>query len=314
MPHEAFWLPTETQCPLYVHQWLPTTPIKACVLLIHGMAEHAGRYQRLGQALNQAGYALLASDLRGHGRSAESGTLGLFAEHDGWQTVLNDLALLHRHIGQRFPATPLFIFGHSMGSYLAQAYLMQHSARLCGAVLSGSNYQPAALYRAAALIARLETWRQGKLGQSLLIERLSFGAFNKAFKPPRTAFDWLSRDAEEVDRYLADPLCGFRCRNQLWLDLMHGLAQISRRDALAQIDRTLPMLVIGGECDPVSAGKRLNHLAHALRATGHRQVTLRVYPGARHELLNEINRETVTADILNWLEHAQALGRPARNE
>ena len=228
--------------------------------------------------------------------------------------MVNDLGLLAQHIGQQYPGTPLFVFGHSMGSYIAQAYLMHHSASVQGAILSGSNFQPAALYRVARLIARLEAWRQGPLGKSALIDWLSFGAFNKAFKPNRTAFDWLSRDPGEVDLYVNDPLCGFRCSNQLWLDLLQGLAQISQASTLAQIDPNLPMLVIGGECDPVSAGKRLTHLADALRATGNRHVQLRVYPHARHEVLNETNRDEVTADILGWLEQALALGRPARSE
>jgi alpha-beta hydrolase superfamily lysophospholipase len=152
------------------------------------------------------------------------------------------------------------------------------------------------------------------MGKSALIEWLSFGSFNKAFKPNRTAFDWLSRDPEEVDKYVADPLCGFRCSNQLWLDLLQGLAQISQPGNLAQIDPNLPILVIGGECDPVSAGKRLKDLAAALSATGNRHVQLRLYPQARHELLNETNRDEVCADILGWLEQALALGRPARSE
>lgn len=314
MPYDAFWLPASDHCSLYVHQWLPSNPVKAVVMLAHGMAEHAGRYQRLGQMLSAAGLALLAPDLRGHGRTAESGSLGLFARDHGWDAVINDLGRLSQHIGLTYPGTPLFLFGHSMGSYIAQAYLIHHSASVQGAILSGSNYQPAALYRAAAAIARLETWRQGPLGKSALIEWLSFGAFNKPFKPTRTAFDWLSRDPQEVDKYAADPLCGFRCSNQLWLDLLQGLVQISQPKRLAEIDPNLPILIIGGECDPVSAGKRLKDLAGALSATGNRHVQLRLYPEARHELLNETNRDEVSADILGWLEQALALGRPARSE
>ena len=314
MSPNAFWLPAGERCSLYVHQWLPLTPVKAVVLLVHGMAEHGGRYGRLGQALNQAGFALFAPDLRGHGRTAAPADRGLFAERNGWSTVLDDLGLLSQYIGQQFPGTPLFLFGHSMGSYLAQAYLLHHSASLQGTVLSGSNSRPAALYRAARLIARLETWRQGPRGRSGVIDWLSFGAFNKAFRPNRTAFDWLSRDAQEVDAYLNDPLCGFRCCNQLWLDLLQGLVQISQPRHLAQIDPDLPLLVIGGECDPVSAGGRLTHLADALRATGNRHVQLRVYPDARHEVLNETHRDEVTRDIIVWLEQALALNRPARSE
>ena len=314
MHHDAFWLAASDHCSLYVYQWLPDTPIKAVVLLAHGMAEHAGRYQRLGEALTNAGYALLAHDQRGHGRTAELGTLGLFARHNGWNSVINDLGLLSQHIGQQFPGTPVFLFGHSMGSYIAQAYLLHHSASLHGAILSGSNFQPVALYRAARLIARAERLRQGVRGRSALIEFLSFGSFNKAFKPNRTAFDWLSRDPNEVDKYINDPLCGFRCTNQLWIDLLGGLQQISKASNLAQIDPGLPILVMGGECDPVSEGKRLKSLAHALREAGSQHLQLNIYPQARHEVFNETNRDEVTADVLRWLDQALTLRRPAHCE
>ena len=302
MPHDAFWLPANEHCQLYVHQWLPATPVKAVVLLAHGMAEHGGRYQRLGQALGDAGYALLAPDLRGHGRTAEHGSLGLFARQHGWNAVLNDLGLLAQHIGQQFPCTPLFLFGHSMGSYIAQAYLTHHSGSLHGAILSGSNFQPAALYRVARLIARLEAWRQGPLGKSALIEWLSFGSFNQAFKPNRTAFDWLSRDPAQVDKYINDPLCGFRCSNQLWCDLCEGLERINPPARLARIDTSLPVLILGGSHDPVSCGHRLRHLRDALRCAGLQQVELRLYPEARHELFQESNRDEVFRDLLAWLE------------
>lgn len=314
MYHDAFWLPASNHCSLYVYHWLPDAPPRAVVLLAHGMAEHAGRYQRLGRALCDAGMALYAHDQRGHGRTAEIGTLGQFAPHDGWSSVVNDLGVLSQHIGQQHPGVPVFLFGHSMGSYIAQAYLLHHSASLHGAILSGSNFQPAALYRAACAIARFEAWRQGPQGRSALIEKLSFGSFNKAFKPTRTAFDWLSRDADEVDRYAADPLCGFRCTNRLWIDLLTGLQQISQPRQLAQIDPNLPILVMGGECDPVSAGKRLKDLAGALRHAGNPRVQLQLYPQARHELLNETNREEVTAALVAWLDQCLALGRPARSE
>ena len=314
MNHTTFWLTANDHSRLYVNQWLPDTPPKALIMVSHGMAEHGGRYARLAEALCGAGYGVVALDQRGHGRTADEGTLGLFAERDGWNKVVGDLASLNQHIGQQLPGVPIILLGHSMGSYIAQAYLLHHSASLHGAILSGSNFQPVALYRAARLIARAERLRQGLRGRSALIEFLSFGSFNKAFKPNRTAFDWLSRDPDEVDRYRHDPLCGFRCTNQLWIDLLGGLQQISKASNLAQIDPGLPILVIGGECDPVSEGKRLKRLAHALREAGCQNLQLNIYPQARHELFNETNRDEVTADVLTWLDQALTLRRPARCE
>ena len=201
------------------------------------------------------------------------------------------------------------LFGHSMGSYIGMAYLMQHSCSLQGAVLSGSNYQPVALYKAARLIAGFERWRLGPTGRSRLIDFLSFGSFNKAFKPNRTGFDWLSRDPVEVDRYVTDPLCGFVCTTQLWCDLMDGFQQITPVRNLAQIDADLPLLVIGGDRDPVSQGKRLGHLAGALRTAGIKDVELKIYPDARHELLNESNRDEVTHYLRDWLERTLVRSR-----
>ena len=314
MNHTTFWLTANDHSRLYVNQWLPDTPPKALIMVSHGMAEHGGRYARLAQALCGAGYGVVALDQRGHGRTADEGTLGLFAERDGWNKVVGDLASLNQHIGQQLPGVPIILLGHSMGSYIAQAYLLHHSASLHGAILSGSNFQPVALYRAARVIARIERLRQGLRGRSALIEFLSFGSFNKAFKPNRTAFDWLSRDPDEVDKYINDPLCGFRCTNQLWIDLLGGLQQISKASNLAQIDPGLPILVIGGECDPVSEGKRLKRLAHALREAGCQNLQLNIYPQARHELFNETNRDEVTADVLTWLDQALTSRRPTRCE
>jgi len=314
MIHETFWLTATDHSRLFVNQWLPESAPRAVIMLAHGMAEHSGRYGRLAQALCDEGYGFYAPDLRGHGRTAEGAILGHYADRDGWAKVVGDLASLNHYIGQQHPEIPIVLLGHSMGSYIAQAYLLHHSASLHGAILSGSNFKPVALYRAARQIARFERLRQGSTGRSALINWLSFGSFNQKFKPTRTAFDWLSRDPVEVDKYVHDPLCGFRCTNQLWVDLLGGLQQISKASNLAQIDPGLPLLVIGGECDPVSDGKRLKDLADALRDAGSRHLQLTIYPQARHELFNETNRDEVTTDVLAWIAQALTHKRPPRSE
>lgn len=314
MPHDVFRLNTTDDCSLHVHRWHGAAPPRAVLMVAHGLAEHGGRYGRFAEALLAAGIEVYAHDQRGHGLSSEPALLGHFADEDGWDKLVRDLAALNHHIRQQHPGAPIFLFAHSMGSYVAQSYLMRHSCSLQGAILSGSNYQPLALYRSAELVARFERWRQGPRGRSALIEWLSFGAFNKAFKPARTRFDWLSRDATEVDRYIADPLCGFRCSNQLWLDLLGGLQQITPVEHLAQIDSQLPLLIIGGNRDPVSQGHRLDDLADALRTAGMQDITLRLYADARHELLNETNREEITADLLCWLQQRLERSSPCLSD
>ena len=307
MQQQESWLESSDGTALHLLHWPTAKPPLALLMIAHGMAEHAGRYAQLAAKLNAAGYGVYALDQRGHGRSAERGVLGHYADTDGWNKVVGDLDTLNRHIRQQHPHTPLFLLGHSMGSYIGMAYLIRHSRDVQGAILSGSNYQPLALYKAASLICRFERWRLGPTGRSRLIDQLSFGSFNKAFKPNRTDFDWLSRDPAEVDRYVTDPLCGFVCTTQLWCDLMQGFQQITPLRNLAHINADLPLLVIGGGNDPVSQGKRLNDLANALRRAGNRQVEVKIYPQARHELLNESNRDEVILYIQNWL---QAHSRP----
>ena len=305
MRHNAFPLATQDGLHLHVNHWHGDQPPRAVVMLAHGMAEHSLRYARLAESLVGAGFDLYALDQRGHGQSAAQGVLGHYADEGGWDKVVGDLASLNHHIRQRYPQAPIFLFGHSMGSYIGMAYLMQHSCSLQGAILSGSNYQANPLkYLAARSIARLESLRLGRRGRSRLLNWLTFGRFNQACQPRHSAFDWLSRDAAEVQRYLDDPLCGFLCTNQLWLDLLGGLLQISQVEQLAQIDPQLPLLVTGGQCDPVSQGRRLQELAEALRLAGAQQVSLHVYEQARHELLNEINRQQVSEDLLAWIELA----------
>ena len=309
MQLEELWIGASDGSQLFVHRWHGDTAPRAVLMIAHGMAEHGARYARLAAELVAAGHEVYALDQRGHGRTAERGVLGHYADADGWNKVVGDLATLNHHIRQQHPQTPIFLLGHSMGSYIGQAYLMQHSCSLQGAILSGSNCQPLALYKLASTIARFERWRLGPLGRSRLLDRLSFGSFNQAFKPNRTAFDWLSRDPAEVDQYIADPLCGFICTTQLWCDLLTGLQQITPVRNLAQIDSALPLLVIGGDRDPVSQGKRLVDLANALRAAGLKEVELKLYPEARHELFNESNRDEVTTHLRDWLERALTRGR-----
>jgi alpha-beta hydrolase superfamily lysophospholipase len=301
MNHQALWLECKDAQPLHLNHWLSDQPAKAVVMLAHGMAEHSGRYARLAEALTAEGIELYVHDQRGHGKTAGYGVLGHFADKDGWNLVVRDLERINHHIRRDHPQTPIVLIGHSMGSYIGMAYLMRHSCSVQGAIFSGSNYQPVSLYRMAQKLARFERWRQGPKGRSALIEFASFGSFNKPFKPNRTAFDWLSRDPLEVDKYINDPLCGQRCTNQLWLDLLGGLQSITPLHNLAQIDSKLPLLVIGGSCDPVSQGQRQLDLANALRDAGHQQVQVQLYPEARHELLNETNRDEATRYIIDWL-------------
>ena len=287
---------------LFVYRWLPAEPPRAVVQIAHGLAEHAGRYARLAEALNRAGYGVYAHDHRGHGQTCKAqGQLGFFAERNGWQMCLEDLWVVNRHVAAQHPGVPIVLLGHSMGSTMAEQFIGDHGDALAGAVLSGPNGTPTMPAAAGRLITRLERLRLGCQGRSKLAHALSFGAFNKQFAPCRTAFDWLSRDPAEVDKYVNDPLCGFPATVQLWVDLLDGWVAASKPSHRACIPKSLPIYIIAGSRDPVSANTRqLGPMLNAYRAAG-LNVQHRFYPEARHELFNETNREEVTKDLIEWL-------------
>jgi alpha-beta hydrolase superfamily lysophospholipase len=305
MKTENFTLTAADGVELFIYRWLPEkTPI-AVVQIAHGLAEHAARYARLAELLTAAGYAVYANDHRGHGHTAKSpDDLGFFAEQDGWKKCVGDLWQLNRHIAAAHPGLPIVLLGHSMGSTLAEQFMGEHGDALAGVVLSGANGKPTSLAAAGRGIARAERFRMGARGRSKLVQSLTFDAFNKKFAPTRTAFDWLSRDPAEVDKYVADPLCGFPATVQLWIDLLDGWEAASTAAHRKRVPRDLPMYVIAGGSDPVSGNTR--QIAAWLadyRAAGFSKLEHRFYPEARHELFNETNRDEVTADLIGWLKN-----------
>ncbi len=303
MQTSDFRLPTRDGNALFVRSFVPDQSTRAIVQLAHGMAEHSERYARLAEALTEQGYALFAADHRGHGHTATSReSLGYFAENDGWSKVVEDQIDLTEELKARFPGLPVFLMGHSMGSYIARGVAIRRGGDYRGLLLSGTGHDAPGVYKALRLVVGAEALRLGKTSKSALISKLTFDAFNKQVKNPRTPCDWLSRDEAEVDKYIADPLCGFQCTNQLWWDVMTGLIEICSADQIARMPKTLPVYVLAGERDPVNnklAGIR--KLRKAYEKAKMNSVTVRVYQGARHELLNEKNRTEVTHDLLEWL-------------
>lgn len=303
MLYQQAQLLAEDACRLQLHCWLPEEEPIGVLQVSHGMAEHGGRYQHLAQAMTAAGMAVYVLDQRGHGHSAEAGSHGHVADQGGWDKLLADQQLVNRLIHQQHPCLPVVMVGHDIGSVLVQSYLLAWSCSVSGVVLCGTNYQPHWMWKMVGMLARMERWRQGPRGRSALLQWLSIGSYNRAFRPNRTSSDWLSRDPQAVDAYVADPLCGFRCSNQLWCDLCDGLELISPPDKLARIDTRLPVLILGGSHDPVSCcGHRLTHLRDALQTAGLQQVELHLYPEARHDLFQESNRDEVFSDLLGWLQ------------
>jgi alpha-beta hydrolase superfamily lysophospholipase len=213
---------------------------------------------------------------------------------------MHDLWQLNQRIRAEHPQAPIVIFGHSLGSFMVQQFISDHGDAVVAAVLSGSNGKPPAIAALGRFVAQLERLRAGAHGKSRLLQREVFGAFNKPFQPARTAFDWLSRDSAEVDMYVADPLCGFDSQVQIFIDILRALPDVASTARQNRIPKDLPIYIVRGSRD--SVGSNIDQLLAAYRAAGLRRVTYRIYPEARHETLNEINRDEVTRDLIAWLD------------
>jgi len=289
---------------ILVDSWHPEAGIspKAFLHIFHGLGEHTARYERFAQSCVAAGLIVLAHNHRGHGENCDSEFLGHYADDDGWNKVIADALLVQNDARKDFPDLPLVLMGHSMGSYIAQSFVMRHPQKVSQLILSASTYAPRLRLRLGKWLATFDAWRHGPRNKSEMLNQMSFGDFNKRFAPNRTEFDWLSRDKHEVDKYIDDPLCGAPSSSQLWHDLTGGMLEITSRRAVASVPNDMPLLILGGQFDPVGGEKGMTLLADAYRKSGHADVTLRVYADGRHEMLNETNRDEVTKDIIRWID------------
>ncbi|MCZ8524107.1 MULTISPECIES: alpha/beta hydrolase [Paenibacillus] len=289
---------------IHTYVWLPDqeAEIRGIVQIAHGMAETALRYKRFAHALTEAGYAVYANDHRGHGRTAGNPQRLGIVGRDGFRLMCGGMAQLTDLIRERHPHLPVYLFGHSMGSFLTQRYMYTYPDKADGIILSGSNGPQGRALQLGIWLAKQVVSRKGEGHRSMLLLHLTLGGYNRAFRPNRTLFDWLSRDEQEVDKYAADPDCGAVFSAQFWEEFFRCLAEIHRKENMERIPKSLPVLLFSGDRDPVGMmGKGVRRLAALYAGLGMKRVTLKLYPGGRHEMLNEINRDEVTRDVLDWL-------------
>lgn len=281
----------------------PIEQPRAVLLIVHGLAEHVARYDQFAVYLNAGGIAVVGCDHRGHGRSvAASGTVGFVCHGDGWRCMLSDILAMRDWVGEQYPDLPVFILGQSMGSFLVRCHLSEFGHRYNGAILMATGADPGIIGRiglaAAVVLAKLF----GENAPSPLLDGMSFGSFGKRFKPLRTKFDWLSRDPDEVDRYEDDPLCGFVASAGLFRDLVRGDIAANADRTIRAIPSQLPLLFLSGTDDPVGEfSKGFIKVTEHYQACGCSNVTQRLYPAGRHEMLHEINRTQVFAEVANWV-------------
>ena len=284
---------------VFYTKWASDAP-RGVVQLAHGMAEHIERYDDFARFLCDHGFSVYGDDHRGHGRTGrQQGTLGKLADRDGWKLVVDDMKALTDLIRSENPAIPVILLGHSMGSFLARHYASQYGDGIDGLIVmgtSGRNPASGAGIMLVNLLARLK----GEDHRSMRVNAMAFGSYNKRFDK-RTVFDWLSADHGNVDRYAADELCGFCFTLSGFRDLFSVLSAVSQDTAFAAVPKDLPILVVSGADDPVgSYGAGVREVFERFRAAQVANVSIKLYPGMRHEILNETDHQTVYDDLARW--------------
>ena len=297
-----FYYPSCGAGMIHGSRWQPEGAPIAVLQIVHGVAEYAARYDEFATFMTQKGFLVVAEDHMGHGGSlGDDGKLGCFT--GGWHNAVADTHRLLAYTRREFPDVPYILLGHSMGSFMVRTLLCKYpDCGISAAVLSGTAWMPGAVIRAGLMAAKLVAKSQDANAPSKFLNDMMFGSYQSRIEHPRTTHDWLTRDQKIVDNYVADPLCGFTMTPGLAKDMMTGLAYIQQPSHLAHMRKDLPVLFIAGSDDPVgSYGKGVKQAARAFEKVGMEQVSLRLYPLCRHEVLNELNREEVYQNILTWL-------------
>lgn len=284
---------------IFSRSWVGEAP-KAVLVIAHGMSEHSARYDGFASFLAERGWAVYMNDHAGHGRSAL--VKGHFADENGWESVVKDLNALMDEGEREHPGLPLFLMGHSMGSFLSRSFLIRYGNRLSGCVLCGTMGKNPGV-GPGYLLASLQCRVKGKKSRGRFIDKLAFGSYNQRIDKPVNKFAWLSANEENCRAYEADPLCGFEFTAAGYRDLFTGLREVSSPKWAQAVPKDLPIYLVAGTDDPVgNYGEGPKWVAEQLKAAGVKSVGLKLYPGMRHEILNETDREQVWNDISAWLE------------
>lgn len=302
---EFTFLSTDGKTQLHGMRWEPDGgSVRAVLQICHGVAEHIARYDAFARYLNGLGIAVVGHDHLGHGLSLpEGGTPVYFGESNTWNTVVDDIYVLHQRIRLWYPDVPLCIMGHSMGSFLTRTYLIRYPGTVKAAIIMGTGWQPKVVIAGGMAVAKAVGAVVGENGTSDLVTNLAFGAYNKLFAPNRTSCDWLSADEGNVDAYMADPLCGADATVGLFRQMLSGIRFNQKLSNLRQMDPRIPVLFVAGEKDPVGdCGNGVRRTYQEFRRAGVQDCTLKLYPGLRHEILNEkAQQQQIFEDIGQWL-------------
>ena len=289
---------------IHARMFVPDAEPRAIVQIIHGIAEYIDRYDEFMSFLADNGIIAVGTDHLGHGKSIESEEqTGFFAYDNGWDYVVRDEEVLRLAMHENYPELPIIVFGHSMGSFMARTLLIRYPDAFNAAIISGTGNQGAALVNGGLFMGNLVTGLKGAHHYSKFLNNLAFGSYNKIYDNPKTEYDWLSRDEANVQKYIDDPLCGFIPSCSLFRDMMTGVKFITNKKNLTAMNKNMPVYFMSGDMDPVGeCGKGVQKAYNNFLEAGMKDVSIKLYPGGRHEMLNEINKDEVYTDILAWLD------------
>lgn len=304
MKNEFYFPSKDGLTQIHAIEWIPEGEVRGVLQIAHGMVEFIDRYDRFATFMASQGFYVVGNDHLGHGLSVkDEEQYGFFAEKDGNLCVIGDMQQLREDTAKKYPKVPYFLLGHSMGSFLARQFIEMYGEGLTGAIIMGTGYQPTATLNMGIALTGMLQKVKGSHYRSALVNNMALGAYNKAFEPGRTKNDWLSKDEAIVDAYVANPLNQFMFTVNGYQNLFRGMRFAQRQDNLDRIPKTLPILVVSGAEDPVGEfGKGPKTVAEAYRQTGIQDVTLKLFQGDRHEILNELDKLDVDRYLLQWIE------------
>lgn len=301
---EFYYDSTSKTTKIHAVRYIPDGEIKAILQIAHGMVEYIERYEAFALYLTSQGFLVTGNDHLGHGKSVNSKEeWGYFAKDDGNRAVLYDIYELTTITKEKYPNVPYFLLGHSMGSFYARQYLCEFGKELDGAVIMGTGCQPLALVQFGRLLTKSISLFKGWYYRCSFVNNIAFGSYNKHFEPARTTKDWLSKDTAIVDKYVADERCNFIFTLNAYYNMFTGISRLYDKKLLSQMPKDLPVFFVAGEEDPVGDyGKGVLKAADMVKKAGMKNVSVKLYPADRHEILNETDREQVYEDLYRWLE------------
>lgn len=304
MKQEFYYPSRDGKTQIHAIEWIPEGEMKGVLQICHGMVEYINRYDEFAEFMAGHGYYVTGHDHLGHGKSIQTEEdLGYFNEIRGNQYVIGDIHKLRELTMKKHPGVPYYMLGHSMGSFLLREYLTMYGTGLAGAIIMGTGYQGALVLNAGQLICRVLAAFKGWKYRSKFVDNLSFGSYNKKFEPAETTKDWITSDKERKKKYVEDPLCSYMFTLGAYYQMFEGMKVLTRKDSIARIPKELPILFVSGEDDPVGAfGKGVIKVYEKYKSAGIHNLSIHLYKGDRHEILNEVNRKDVYEDLRRWIE------------